>query len=71
MEELEIDQEGEELIRVLCSYLAEALEDALDEIDENEDWQDDVEPLDVAKKHISKRLDYMVDEGWIDDAEIN
>lgn len=64
-EELEISPEGEELIRIICGFLSEALEDAIEESDSNEDTN----PLEIAQRHISKRMNYMEDEGWFSETE--
>jgi hypothetical protein len=60
---IDIDPEGEELIKIICGYLADALENVLEE---TEDLEED-EAMNVVSKHISKKLNYLTEEGWIDE----
>lgn len=66
----EIDPEGEELIKIICGYLADALEEAIEEVDEREMLGEDFDSMEVAQKHLRKRLSYMEDEGWLGDEEV-
>ena len=60
---IEIDPEGEELIKIVCGYLADALENVLEETE----YLEEEEAMEVVSKHISKKLDYLKTEGWIDE----
>jgi hypothetical protein len=60
-----IDEEGEELLKIICGLIADALEEALDEVDEKEIISEDVDPMQIASKHLNKRFSYLEDEGWI------
>ncbi len=60
---VEIDPEGEELIRIICGYLADALENVLEETE----YLEEDEAMNVVSKHISKKLNYLTEEGWIDE----
>ena len=66
MEPEEITPEREELIKIICSYMSEALEAALEE---TQDLEDD-EQMNVISRHISKTLNYLTDEGWIEEGWI-
>ena len=68
-DELDLDPEAEEFIRVLCSFLSDALESALEEAEETEYSYEEPDPLSLVQKHIAKKLDYMEAEGWIDRVE--
>jgi hypothetical protein len=57
-----LDKETVAFVNILCGFLNEALEGALEEV---EDSFEDIDPMEVAGKHIKKRLSYMQDEGWI------
>jgi hypothetical protein len=61
--DIEIDPEGEELIRIICGYLADALENVLEETE----YLEEEEAMNVVSKHISKKLNYLSQEGWIDE----
>ena len=67
----EIDPEGEELIKIICGYLASALEEAIEEVEEKEMLGEDFDSMEVAQKHLRKRLSYIEDEGWLEDEEIH
>lgn len=70
MEDIDdIDEEGEAIIRVICSYLSSALEGALEELDEKEDTGSDTDWIEIARRHVSKKMDYLQNEGWIDGYE--
>lgn len=66
----EIDPKGEELIRIICSYLSKSLEDALEEVEEKELIDNNVDSLEIAQKFLKKTLSYIEEEGWLDDEEI-
>jgi hypothetical protein len=59
--------EGKELVGIICNYLSGALEEAVKEVEMKEDLDEEVDPLDVAQKHITKSLSYMQDEGWLEE----
>lgn len=63
--ENEIDHE---LIKTICKFLTEAIENASEEIDEA-DLESESAIISVVGKHITKRLSYMKDEGFISDFE--
>ena len=63
--------EGEELIKIICGYLSEALEEALEEVEEKEMIGEEFDSMEVAQKHLRKRLSYIEDEGWLRDEEIS
>ncbi len=65
-----INKEGEELIKAICNFLSDALEDALEEVEEKEILED-VNPILIAQKHLAKRLSYIESEGWLDDEEVS
>lgn len=73
MEDIEdiddIDEEGEALIKVICGYLSSALEGALEELDEKENIGVDTNWVETARRHLSKKMDYLQNEGWIDGYE--
>lgn len=61
----EINPEGEELIRIICGYIADALEGVVEETEYlNED-----QTMDIVSRRIGKTLDYLTEEGWIDGHE--
>ena len=61
---IEMSPEGEELLKVICSYIADALEDVL----ESSEFLEEEDALNTISKHISKKLDYLEDEGWLDNS---
>jgi hypothetical protein len=67
----EIDPAGEELIKIICSYLSGALEEALEEVEEKELFSNDVDSMEIAQKHLRKRLSYIQEEGWLEDEEVS
>ena len=67
----EVDPVGEELIKIICGYLANALEEAIEEVEEKEMLGEDVDSMEVAQKHLRKRLSYIEDEGWSGDEKIS
>jgi hypothetical protein len=62
-DDVEVSPEGEELIKIICGYLADALENVIDETE----YLEEDEAMEVISKHISKKLDYLTQEGWIDE----
>ena len=66
MEDLDIDPEGEQLIRIICGYIADALEEALEEAKEIEYFYGEPDPVELVSKHVGKKLDYLKAEGWTD-----
>lgn len=62
-DDIEVSPEGEELIKIICGYLADALENVLEETEYLEEEQ----AMKVVSRHISKKLDYLTEEGWIDE----
>jgi hypothetical protein len=66
MEDLDIDPEGEQLIRIICGYIADALEEALEEAEEIEYFYGEPDPVELVGKHVGKKLDYLKAEGWMD-----
>lgn len=66
-EDLNIDADGEELIKIICGYIADALEEAIEESDEIEYFYGEPDPVELARKHISKKFEYLINEGWIKD----
>lgn len=72
----DLDEEDLEYIRTICGFLEEALQGALDEIEDEESpefpaEEEDVFLHNVIRKHVGKRLDYLQAEGWVDDVELD
>ena len=59
--------EGRELVNIICNYLSGALEEAVKEVEMKEELEEEVDPIEVAQKHITKSLSYMQDEGWLEE----
>lgn len=61
--------EFKEHLNVVCELIEDALHKALDEI-ESQDSVEFCEDIDaVIARHVSKRFDYMKQEGWIEEGE--
>lgn len=68
MLEEDTNNQNPELIKTIIQFITEAIESASLEIDEAEDADKDIENVEsVIGKHITKRLSYMKDEGFISD----
>ena len=59
-----IDEDGEELIKIICGFISNSLEEALEEVEERELLDDDVDSITIASKHLNKCFSYMEAEGW-------
>ena len=66
-DDLNIDPEGEQLIKIICNYLADALKEASEECEEIEYFYGEPDLAKIARKHINKKFNYLKTEGWISD----